>query len=107
MPRSRKLKKVVVFGGGTGLSTILRGLKNYPIDLTAVVTVADDGGSSGRLLDEYDIPPPGDIRKVMAALSDVEPLIEQDVSIPFSNSGRFERPFTRKLNAGRNDRYYR
>ena len=77
MPRSRKLKKVVVFGGGTGLSTILRGLKNYPIDLTAVVTVADDGGSSGRLLDEYDIPPPGDIRKVMAALSDVEPLIEQ------------------------------
>lgn len=77
MPRSGKLKKVVVFGGGTGLSTILRGLKNYPIDLTAVVTVADDGGSSGRLLDEYDIPPPGDIRKVMAALSDVEPLIEQ------------------------------
>lgn len=67
----------MVFGGGTGLSTLLRGLKKYPVDLTAVVTVADDGGSSGRLLDQYDIPPPGDVRKVMAALSDVEPLIEQ------------------------------
>jgi uncharacterized cofD-like protein len=77
MSRSGKFKKIVVFGGGTGLSTILRGLKQYPIDLTAVVTVADDGGSSGRLLGEYDIPPPGDVRKVMAALSDVEPLIEQ------------------------------
>lgn len=74
-PNSRK--KIVVFGGGTGLSTLLRGLKKYPVDLTAVVTVADDGGSSGRLLDQYDIPPPGDVRKVMAALSDVEPLIEQ------------------------------
>ncbi|WJY27725.1 gluconeogenesis factor YvcK family protein [Sporosarcina trichiuri] len=69
--------KVVVFGGGTGLSTLLRGLKKHPLELTAVVTVADDGGSSGRLLDQYDIPPPGDVRKVMAALSDVEPLIEE------------------------------
>ncbi|WP_025783084.1 gluconeogenesis factor YvcK family protein [Sporosarcina sp. D27] len=77
MTTSNSRKKVVVFGGGTGLSTLLRGLKKYPIDLTAVVTVADDGGSSGRLLDQYDIPPPGDVRKVMAALSDVEPLIEQ------------------------------
>lgn len=74
MLQSGKLKKVVVFGGGTGLSTLLRGLKSHPVDLTAVVTVADDGGSSGRLL---DIPPPGDIRKVMAALSDVEPLFEE------------------------------
>ncbi|MFS0577205.1 YvcK family protein [Sporosarcina sp. 179-K 3D1 HS] len=70
-------KRIVVFGGGTGLSTLLRGLKRHPVDLTAVVTVADDGGSSGRLLDQYDIPPPGDIRNVLAALSDVEPLIEQ------------------------------
>ncbi|MDW0111024.1 gluconeogenesis factor YvcK family protein [Sporosarcina aquimarina] len=77
MTTSNDRKKIVVFGGGTGLSTLLRGLKNYPVDLTAVVTVADDGGSSGRLLDQYDIPPPGDVRKVMAALSDVEPLIEQ------------------------------
>ncbi|GKV69922.1 gluconeogenesis factor [Sporosarcina sp. NCCP-2716] len=77
MKPSALRKKVVVFGGGTGLSTLLRGLKKYPVDVTAVVTVADDGGSSGRLLDQYDIPPPGDVRKVMAALSDVEPLIEQ------------------------------
>lgn len=77
MTPSNNRKKIVVFGGGTGLSTLLRGLKKYPVDLTAVVTVADDGGSSGRLLDQYDIPPPGDVRKVMAALSDVEPLIEQ------------------------------
>ena len=84
--QSGKLKKVVVLGGGTGLSTLLRGLKKYPVDLTAVVTVADDGGSSGRLLDEYDIPPPGDIRKVMAALSDVEPLIEEMFQYRFSTS---------------------
>lgn len=75
--QSNKKKKVVIFGGGTGLSNIVRGLKRYPIELTAVVTVADDGGSSGRLFDQYDIPPPGDIRQVMAALSDVEPLIEK------------------------------
>lgn len=58
------------------MSVLLRGLKGYPVDITAIVTVADDGGSSGRLRDELDIPPPGDIRNVLAALSDVEPLIE-------------------------------
>ncbi|WP_339254190.1 gluconeogenesis factor YvcK family protein [Sporosarcina sp. FSL W8-0480] len=80
------MKKIVVFGGGTGLSTMLRGLKNYPVELTAVVTVADDGGSSGRLLDQYNIPPPGDIRQVMAALSDVEPLIERMFQYRFTTS---------------------
>jgi uncharacterized cofD-like protein len=69
------LPKVVVIGGGTGLPVLLRGLKTYPVDLTAIVTVADDGGSSGRLRNELEIPPPGDIRNVLAALSDVEPLI--------------------------------
>ncbi|MGG3737389.1 gluconeogenesis factor YvcK family protein [Aeribacillus pallidus] len=69
--------RVVVIGGGTGLPVLLRGLKKYPIDITAIVTVADDGGSSGRLRNELDIPPPGDVRNVLAALSDVEPLIEQ------------------------------
>jgi uncharacterized cofD-like protein len=71
------LPKVVIIGGGTGLSVLLRGLKQYPVDITAIVTVADDGGSSGRLRDELNIPPPGDIRNVLAALSDVEPLIEE------------------------------
>lgn len=67
---------VVVIGGGTGMPVILRGLKEYPLDLTALVTVADDGGSSGRLRSEFDIPAPGDIRNVIAALSNVEPVLE-------------------------------
>ncbi|MBB4826573.1 putative cofD-like protein [Sporosarcina luteola] len=86
MMQSGKMKKIVVFGGGTGLSTLLRGLKKFPVELTAVVTVADDGGSSGRLLDQYNIPPPGDIRQVMAALSDVEPLIEKMFQYRFATS---------------------
>ncbi|HZG71936.1 MAG TPA: YvcK family protein, partial [Chondromyces sp.] len=62
------------------------GLKKYPIDITAIVTVADDGGSSGRLRDEMDIPPPGDIRNVLTALSDVEPLFEQLFQHRFSTT---------------------
>ena len=69
--------KIAVIGGGTGLSTILRGLKRYPIDITAIVTVADDGGSSGDLREELHIPPPGDIRNVLVALSEVEPLVQE------------------------------
>ena len=69
--------KVVVIGGGTGLSTILRGLKRYPIDITAIVTVADDGGSSGSLREDFKVPPPGDIRNVLVALSEVEPLVQE------------------------------
>jgi len=64
--------KVVVLGGGTGLSNLLRGLKYFPLDITAIVTVADDGGSSGRLRTEFNIPAPGDIRNVMIALSEFE-----------------------------------
>ena len=67
--------KIAVIGGGTGLASILRGLKKFPIDITAIVTVADDGGSSGHLRTELDIPPPGDIRNVLVALSDAEPLV--------------------------------
>lgn len=84
------MKKIVIFGGGTGLSTLVRGLKKFPIDITAVVTVADDGGSSGKLLNEYDIPPPGDVRNVMAALSDVEPLIEKMFQYRFASSKSLE-----------------
>ena len=69
--------KVVTIGGGTGLSVLLRGLKKYPLDLTAVVTVADDGGSSGKIRSDMNIPSPGDIRNVIAALSDVEPYLEK------------------------------
>ena len=82
----KKKKKVVVIGGGTGLSTILRGLKTHDFEITAIVTVADDGGSSGRLRDDYDIPPPGDVRNVIAALSDIEPLVEEMFQYRFATS---------------------
>ena len=78
--------KIVIIGGGTGLSVLLRGLKKYPVDITAIVTVADDGGSSGRLRNDLQIPPPGDIRNVLAALSDVEPLIEEMFQHRFETS---------------------
>ena len=65
--------RIVAIGGGTGLSTLLRGLKEVTSNITAVVTVADDGGSSGRLRDELGVPPMGDIRNCIAALADAEP----------------------------------
>jgi uncharacterized cofD-like protein len=77
--------KMVIIGGGTGLPVLLRGLKHHNIDITAIVTVADDGGSSGRLRDELRIPPPGDVRNVLAALSDVEPLIVELFQHRFQN----------------------
>lgn len=77
MHNRTKQPKIVIIGGGTGLPVLLRGLKQYPVDITAIVTVADDGGSSGRIREELEIPPPGDIRNVLAALSDVEPLVEK------------------------------
>lgn len=70
-----KKPKIVVIGGGTGMPVLLRGLKDMPIELTVLVTVADDGGSSGRLRKEMSMPAPGDIRNVIASLSDVEPTL--------------------------------
>lgn len=69
--------KIVVLGGGTGLSTLLRGLKHYSANITAIVTVADDGGSSGRLRREIGVLPPGDIRNCLAALADEEKLLTE------------------------------
>lgn len=69
--------KIVAMGGGTGLSTLLRGLKEHTDYLTAIVTVADDGGSSGRLRRELGVLPPGDFRQCIAALADSEPLMAQ------------------------------
>ncbi|SES41769.1 gluconeogenesis factor YvcK family protein [Salipaludibacillus aurantiacus] len=80
-----KKAKIVVLGGGTGLSVLLRGLKTFPVDISAIVTVADDGGSSGRLRKELNIPPPGDIRNVLIALSEVEPLVEELFQHRFQN----------------------
>jgi uncharacterized cofD-like protein len=67
--------KIVAVGGGTGLSTLLRGLKTHTGNLTAIVTMADDGGSSGRLRKSLGLPPPGDLRSCLAALSDDEDLL--------------------------------
>jgi uncharacterized cofD-like protein len=69
--------RIVAIGGGTGLSSLLRGLKVYTSNLSVIVTVADDGGSSGRLRDEYRILPPGDFRQCLIALADAEPLMKQ------------------------------
>lgn len=69
--------KVVAIGGGTGLSTLLRGIKAYSANITAIVTVADDGGSSGRLRREMGMLPPGDIRNCIAALADEEKLLTE------------------------------
>ncbi|WP_124728356.1 gluconeogenesis factor YvcK family protein [Staphylospora marina] len=81
---SRGFPRVVCIGGGTGLSNILRGLKRLPLDITAIVTVADDGGSSGRLRADLHMPPPGDIRNVLVALADTEPLLERVLQYRFT-----------------------
>jgi uncharacterized cofD-like protein len=76
--------KIVAIGGGTGLSTLLRGLKHYTSNITAIVTVADDGGSSGRLRREMGVLPPGDFRNCLAALADDESLTTQLFQYRFS-----------------------
>lgn len=78
--------RVVVLGGGTGLPTLLRGLKDYTSNITAIVTVADDGGSSGKLREEMGILPPGDIRNCLVALADVEPLMQNLFQYRFATS---------------------
>ena len=79
-------KKVVVLGGGTGLSTLLKGLKLFPLDITAVVSVSDDGKSTGRLRKEFNIIAVGDIRKVMTSLAETEPLIEKLMNYRFNTT---------------------
>jgi uncharacterized cofD-like protein len=86
--------RIVAIGGGTGLSTLLRGLKGYSSNITAVVAVADDGGSSGRLREQLGIVPPGDIRNCIAALADAEPLMTQLMQYRFpSGSGLDDHAF--------------
>ncbi len=75
---------IVAIGGGTGLSTMLRGLKLYTTNITAVVTVADDGGGSGILRQDLGILPPGDIRNCILALANTEPTMEQLLQYRFT-----------------------
>ena len=80
------MKKVTIFGGGTGMSTLLKGLKEFPLDITSVVSVCDDGKSTGKLRKEFNIPAMGDIRKVMVSLSETEPLMEKLLNYRFSSN---------------------
>lgn len=82
--------RIVVIGGGTGLANLLRGLKNFTSNLTAIVTVGDDGGSSGRLREELGVLPPGDIRNCIAALADEEEIVTELFSYRFTSGQGLE-----------------
>ena len=77
--------EIVVIGGGTGLSTMLRGLKRYTEHVTAIVAVSDDGGGSGVLRNDLGMLPPGDIRNCIVALSNAEPLMQRLFNYRFSD----------------------
>ena len=84
MIKENEKAKVVVIGGGTGLSTMLRGLKQYTDHITAIVTVGDDGGGSGKIREDLGMLPPGDIRNCILALADTEPLMEDLLQYRFT-----------------------
>lgn len=78
--------KVVVLGGGTGLSVLLTGLKRFPLDITAIVSVSDNGSSTGRLRSEFKTPAVGDIRRVLVSLASTEPLVEKLFNYRFNTT---------------------
>lgn len=94
--------RVVAIGGGNGLSTMLRGLKAHTRNLTAIVTVADDGGGSGVLRQDLGMPPPGDIRNCMQALANVEPVMEQLLGYRFTEGSLSGQAFGNLLLAALN-----
>ena len=79
-------KKVVVLGGGTGISYLLRGLKDFPVDITAIITVSDNGSSTGKLRKEFNTPAVGDIRKVITNLSGIDDPIKEMMEYRFTTS---------------------
>ena len=80
------MKKVVVLGGGTGQSVLIKGLKQFPFDITAVVTVSDDGKSTGILRKEFNVPAVGDIRRVLISLAETEEIVEQLINYRFKTT---------------------
>lgn len=82
-------KKIVVLGGGTGQSVLLSGLKRFPFDITAVVSVCDDGKSTGKLRKEFNVPAMGDIRRVLIAMSETEDIVGELVNYRFKTDGDF------------------
>jgi len=87
MNKQKTEPSIVALGGGTGLSNMLRGLKAHTSRLTAIVTMADDGGGSGTLRDELGMPPPGDVRNCLQALANTEPTMEQLLGYRFTEGG--------------------
>ena len=79
-------KKIVVLGGGTGQSILLSGLKKFPFDITSIVSVCDDGKSTGRLRKEFNVPAMGDLRRVLISLAETEDVVEKFVNYRFKNS---------------------
>jgi uncharacterized cofD-like protein len=100
--RWEKGPKIVAIGGGNGLSTLLRGLKQHTKNVTAIVTVADDGGGSGMLRSDLNMPPPGDIRNCMQALANTEPLMEQLLGYRFTEGSLTGQAFGNLLLAALN-----
>ncbi len=100
-PRRRDGPKVVVIGGGTGMPQLLRGLRAYTDHITAIVTVADDGGSSGRLRRQMGMLPPGDFRNNIAALSEAEELMTRLFQYRFGDQQRLWRQQRRRQRTGR------
>ena len=81
------MKKIVTIGGGTGNFTVLKGLRNYDVDISAIVSMADDGGSTGILRDELGVLPPGDVRQCLVALSDSSRLMRSLMNYRFEQGG--------------------
>jgi uncharacterized cofD-like protein len=81
------MKKIVVIGGGTGNFVVLKGLKNFPVEISAIVSMADDGGSTGILRDELGVLPPGDVRQCIVALSNSSRLMRSLMNYRFENGG--------------------
>ena len=85
--RNKRMKKIVIFGGGTGLSNVLSGLKLFPVDVTAVIAVSDDGSSTGVLKEELDIPAVGDVGKVLLSMANVDEDFVNLLGYRFSQDG--------------------